>query len=294
MIRNWRISTIVTHLFFIVLCLLFTIPILTIVSISLSKESDILAFGYKIIPKSIDFSAYQFVFANPHQMIDSYKITIFVSIVGATTSVLIMLMLAYVLSRKIFKYRNFLAFIAFFTMLFNGGLIPKYILITQYLHLGNNIGILLLNDIVTVWYIFILRTFIQQIPEEILESAVMDGASEFRMFSSLILPLSKPAIATIGLFVLLRYWNDWTTPLIYISNPKLYPLQFMLQKVLLELQSILENMDNLPSSLADLNKIPSETVRMALAIIAAGPMLFVMPFFQKYFVRGLTIGSVKG
>jgi putative aldouronate transport system permease protein len=179
-------------------------------------------------------------------------------------------------------------------MLFNGGLIPKYILVTQYLHLGNSLGILLINDLVTVWYIFILRTFVQQIPEEILESAIMDGASEFRMFFHLILPLSKPAIATIGLFVLLRYWNDWTTPLIYISDPKLYPLQYLLQKILLDLQSILENMDKVPPSMLETEKIPGETVRMAFAIIAAGPMLFIMPFFQKYFVRGLTIGSIKG
>jgi putative aldouronate transport system permease protein len=289
-----RLTNFIIHLFFIALSLSFIVPIITVISVSLSKESDIVNFGYQIIPKTIDFSAYKYIFANPQQIIDSYKVTVLVSAVGTFISIMLMLMFAYVLSRKIFRLRIVFAFFLFFTMLFHGGLIPSYILVTQYLHLGNSIGILLVNGLVTGWYVFILRTFVQQIPEEILESAVMDGASEFRIFFHLIVPLSKPAIATIGLFVLLHYWNDWMTPLLYISNPKLYPLQYLLQKVLQDLQAILSSMDFIPPSMVDTSQLPSETVRMALAIISAGPMLFIMPFFQKYFVRGLTIGSIKG
>jgi len=282
------------HSYFIILCVLFTLPIVAVVSVSLSSEADIVNWGYKLIPRTIDFSAYQYVFADPGQILNSYIVTLFTSIVGPTISVFIMLMFAYVLSRKIFKYRNAIAFIAFFTMLFNGGLIPKYILVTQYLHLGNTLGILLVNGLVTVWYMFILRTFIQQIPEEIMESAMIDGASEFRIFLSLVVPLSKPAIATIGLFILLHYWNDWMTPLIYVTDHKLYTLQYLLQRILLDLQEYTNNMNNLPSDMLDSSKIPGETIRMALAVVSAGPMLFIMPFFQKYFVRGLTVGSVKG
>lgn len=287
-------TDILIHAYFIILCLLFTLPIVSVVSVSLSSESDIVNWGYKLIPRTLDLSAYHYIFADPGQILNSYIVTLFTSIVGPTISVTIMLMLAYVLSRRIFKYRNAIAFIAFFTMLFNGGLIPKYILVTQYLHLGNSLGILLLNGLVTVWYIFILRTFIQQIPEEIMESAMMDGASEFRIFASLVVPLSKPAIATIGLFILLHYWNDWMTPLIYVTDHKLYTLQYLLQRILLDLQEYTNNMQNLPSDMLDSSKIPGETIRMALAVVSAGPMLFVMPFFQKYFVRGLTVGSVKG
>ncbi|WP_135546558.1 carbohydrate ABC transporter permease [Paenibacillus cymbidii] len=292
--RRFDATRFVIHAFFVALSLLFTVPILTVVSISLSEESDIVHFGYPIIPRNLDFSAYRYIFANPQQIFDSYLVTILLAAIGPAVSVMMMLMIAYTLSRKIFRFRSAVAFFLFFTMLFNGGLIPRYILVTQYLHLGNTLGILFLNGLVTVWYIFILRTFIQQIPEEMLESAVMDGASEFRIFGHLIVPLSKPAIATIGLFVLLHYWNDWMTPLIYISNPKLYPLQYLLQRVLQNLQEILENMNHIPSDMTDASNIPSESVRMALAIMASGPMLFIMPFFQKYFVRGLTVGSVKG
>jgi len=291
---NKVVYKIFIHLVLILLSVMFIVPILTLFSISISNEKQILQSGYSILPKIIDFSAYSYIFENPKIILDAYKVTIFVSVLGALTSIFMMMMCAYALSRKCFKYRRFINFYLFFTMLFNGGLIPKYILTTQYLHLQNTMLILMLAMLVNVWYIFILRTFIQDIPESIIESAMLDGASEFRIFISLIVPLSKPAIATIGLFVLLGYWNEWMTALLYITTPKLYPLQYLLQKIMQNLQQVLQNMDKMPSSMANQTDVPSETVRMALAVVAAGPMLFVMPFFQKYFVRGMTLGSVKG
>jgi putative aldouronate transport system permease protein len=179
-------------------------------------------------------------------------------------------------------------------MIFNSGLVPTYILVTQHLHLRNTVAILILSGLVNVWYVFILRTFIQGINEAIIESAFIDGANEFRIFLSFILPLSKPAIATIGLFMMLRYWNDWMPALLYITKPELFPLQYLLQRTLQNLEEILKNMDKMPSNALKDFKVPSESIRMAMAVVAAGPMLFILPFFQKYFVRGMTIGAVKG
>ena len=204
------------------------------------------------------------------------------------------MMCAYVIARKGYKYRRVLSFYLFVTMIFGGGIVPKYIVVTQLLGLKNSVFILILNVMVNVWFIFILRAFIQDINEEIFEAATIDGASEFKIFKSIVVPLSKPALATFGLFMLLRYWNEWMTALLYIDDTELYPLQYLLQRILRDLDAILRNMDRMPPGAKDTYKVPSETVRMAMAVIATGPMLFIMPFFQKYFVRGMQLGSVKG
>lgn len=283
-----------TNMFFIILSFIFIVPIISVFSISLSNEADIFENGYRLIPKSISLLAYKYIFRNPDQIVTAYKVTVITSLIGAVLSTLVMMMCAYTLSRKCFKYRRFISFYISFTLLFNGGLIPSYILTTKYLRLQDTWLILILSGLVNVWYIFVLRTFIQGIPEAIIESAIIDGANEFRIFSSLIIPLSIPAIATIGLLNLFGYWNNWMTALLYINNSDLYPIQYLLQKVMTDLQAILSNMRRIPSSVVIETSIPSETVRMALAVVAAGPMLFIMPFFQKYFVRGMTVGSVKG
>lgn len=292
--NNMSVSKALIHLFFVVLSAVFIVPILLVISISLSDENDIIKSGYKLLPMHISTTAYEYVFKNPEQIINSYKVTILYSFTGTAAGVFIMMMCAYTLSRKKFAYRGIISMYLFFTILFNGGLVPGYILTTQYLHLQNTIWVLILSGLVNVWYIFVFRALIQVIPESIVESAHMDGASEFRIFLSLIVPLSKPAIATVGLFVLLGYWNEWMTALLYIDRPRLYPLQYLLQKILQNLDAILRNMNKMPVAYSKEFKVPSETVRMAMAIIAAGPMLVIMPFFQKYFVRGMTIGSVKG
>lgn len=282
------------HLFFLLLSCAFIIPILTMISVSLSREEDILKYGYSIIPRSFSLEAYSYVFNNLEQIINSYKVTVFTSFFGTFLALTIMLMCAYALSRKGFKLKSFIAFYLFFTMMFGGGLIPKYILMTQYLHLQNTVWAIIFNNLVNVWYIFILRAFLQEIDDSIIESAQIDGASEYRIFTSLIVPMSKPAIATIGLFMLLGKWNQWMAALLYIDVKELYTLQYLLQKILQELHEITQHMDKMPAGYANTQKLPTETMRMALAIMVAGPMLFIMPFFQKYFVRGIRIGSIKG
>ena len=292
--KKITLSQVLIYSYFFILSLSFILPVMLVVSISLSDEADIMANGYSLIPSNISFEAYSFIFTNPEKIISSYIVTIFTSFVGASIAILIMMMCAYVLARKGFKYKSLLAFYLFFTMIFGGGIVPKYMVVTQLLGLKNSILILILNVMVNVWFIFILRAFIQDISDAMFESAVIDGASEIKIFWAIVMPLSKPAIATFGLFMLLRYWNEWMTALLYIDERSLYPLQYLLQKTLQDLQAILQSMDKLPPGAGDIYDVPSESVRMAMAVITTGPMLFIMPFFQKYFVRGMQLGSVKG
>ncbi len=285
---------VIIHTILILLSVVFIVPILILISTSISSEAQIAGHGYSIFPRLIDFTAYRYIFKNPASIISGYRVTVIVSVVGTLSGMMIMMMCAYALARRHFNYRRIVNFYLFFTMLFGGGLIPTYILTTQYLNLQNTIWVIILSQLVNVWYVFILRTFIKDIPEAIIESAMIDGASEFKIFLHIILPMSKSAIATIGLFTLLAYWNEWMTALLYINKPELFTLQYLLQKIMLNLQAMLQNMNKVPSNMATNEAIPSETARMAMVIIAAGPMIVIMPFFQKYFTRGMTIGAVKG
>lgn len=281
-------------LFFIVLCCLIILPFVVLVSISLSSEKDIAEFGYRVLPKAIDFGAYRYVFNNPQSIIDAYKITIIYSALGTFVSILVQAMMAYPLSRYTLRGRTGISFYLYFTCLFSGGLVPSYILLTQYLHLNNTIWIYILPSMVSVWNVFMMRTFFQGIPTEIIESMYIDGASEYNIFFKTILTLSKPVIATLSLTTFLGKWNDWNTSMLYIDNQKLISLQYLLQRIMKNIE-ILQQSNNVDiSMLMSASEIPSESARMAMAVVAAGPALLIFPFFQKYFVRGLTVGSVKG
>lgn len=282
------------HLFFIILSIAFVIPLWTVVSISISNEIDIVNFGYRLIPKSIDWTAYQYIFKNPDSILNAYKVTTIISVAGLLLYLLMGSMIAYAISRTDFKYRSQITFYLFFTMLFNGGLVPYYILLSQYFHLRNTYAALILPLLGNVWYIFIMRTSFQQIPKAIIESATIDGAKELQIFFRIILPLSTPVLATIGLLQLLGNWNSWFNALLFIDRQELYPLQYLLQTTLRNIQELTQNMENRPMHLSSSQMVPTESMRMAMAVVATGPMLFVFPFFQKYFVTGLTVGSVKG
>ena len=177
-------------------------------------------------------------------------------------------------------------------MLFSGGLVPTYILTANYLHLSNTIWVYILTGLISPWYVFMMRTFFNDIPEAIIESALIDGANDFTIFARFVIPLSKPVIATIALFMFLAKWNDWNTALLYITDDNLVSLQYLLQKIMQNIQ-LIQNSD-FALNMATGNEIPAETVRMAMVVIVAGPALIVFPFFQKFFVQGLTVGSVKG
>lgn len=294
-VKPYRLSLLPIHLLFLAASILFIVPLWSIVAISLSGESDISEYGYRLFPVKLDFQAYRYIFDNPMTILSAYKVTVIISFAGTFLSLLMISMCAYALSRSDFKYRGAITFYLFFTMLFSGGLVPYYMMMTKYLHLQNTYAALIIPLLGNVWYIFLMRTFFQQLPDSLAESATIDGASEMRIYTSIILPLSKPVLATVGLLQLLAYWNSWYQALLFISKGDMYPLQYLLQVMMQNIQEILKNMqNNVPVDQAQLGRIPTESTRMALCILAIGPMLFVFPFFQKYFAKGLTVGSVKG
>lgn len=289
----FRKESVAIHIIFIFFCSICVIPFILLVSISLSREIDIIDYGYRFIPIKIDFSAYKYILQNPKQILNAYWVTALSTVIGTFISLMVMSLVAYPLSRTNFKGRKGITFYLFFTMLFNGGLVPSYILITQYLKLGDTFWVLIIPGLVNVWHVILLRTFFQNLPISIFESAKLDGASELKIYSIIVLPLSKPVLATVALFGVLARWNDWYTVLLYIRSTELETLQFLLQKIIMNIQLMRDNMNVIPDGML-VTELPSETARMAMVILAAGPMLVVFPFFQKYFVKGLTVGSVKG
>ena len=286
------IQQVVLCVIFAILCLLIIFPFWLLISASLSDPQALATNGYQVWPSPVSFSAYEYVFKNPQQILRAYGITFVFSITTMVLSVLFMSMVAYPLSRSNLKGRSVINFYLYFTMLFSGGLVPSYILIAKFLHLNDTIWVYILPSLINPWYVFMIRTFFKGIPGEIIESATIDGASEYTIFIRMILPLSKPVIATISLFMFLGKWNDWNTALIYISKPELYSLQYLLQKIMEDINLLKQNQQ--AATMMDMSNIPTETVRMAMAVVVAGPALVVFPFFQKYFVKGLTVGSVKG
>ena len=266
------------------------IPIIIVLSVSLSKESDVVDKGYRLIPSNITFYAYKFVFKDGTTIVNAYKNTIFVTITGTILSLIIIALFAYPLSRKTLKYRKQFTFFLFFTMLFSGGLVPWYIVCSQLLHITNTYLALILPYIMNAWYVIIMRTFFStNIPDSIIEAARIDGAGEALTFFRIVVPLSLPAFATVGMFITLSYWNDWWLNLILTTDSRFYCLQYLLMKMLTSSDIIMKMHD--PKMMLE---TPSETARMAMCLLAVGPIVLAYPFFQKYFVKGLTVGSLKG
>ncbi|MCK9862439.1 carbohydrate ABC transporter permease [Paenibacillus sp. ATY16] len=268
------------------------IPFLLVVSSSLSQESSIVEKGYQLIPAVWSTDAYSILFKYPEQMLRAYGVTIAVTAAGTLVGLFITAMTAYVLQRKDFRWRNQFAFFFFFTTLFSGGLVPWYMLIVTYLDLKDKLIVLILPMLLNVFYIIVMKTFMSSIPEAITESAKIDGAGDFRIFVQLILPLSKPVLATIGLFIALAYWNDWYNALLFVSDEKLMPLQYYLYKMLGNMDGMRKAM--VASGAVVTTNIPTESLKMAMTIVATGPILLAYPFIQRYFVQGLTLGAVKG
>ena len=276
-----------------VICAVVLLPFVLVVSVSFTNERALADFGYKLWPAKLDLAAYRYIFRNPGTIIEAYKVTFIFSVATMALGVLLMAMFAYPLTRKSLKGRRGISFFLYFTMLFNGGLVPTYILITKYLNLGDSIWVYILPGIISPWYVFMIRTFFDGIPFSLVESAVIDGASEYTVFFRIILPLSKAVLSTVALFTFLGKWNDWYTAMLYINEESLVSLQYLLQRIMNNIKLLQESNQNF-SVLMSASEIPSESVRMAMAVIVAGPALVVFPFFQKYFVKGVTVGSVKG
>jgi putative aldouronate transport system permease protein len=273
---------------FAAVCLM---PLILILASSLTSESSIIRYGYNLWPREFSLGAYRMIFENPARILNAYGITIFVTVVGTALSVFINAMTGYVLQRKDFRWRNVFSFYFFFTTLFTGGLVPWYILCVKTLGLKNSVWALIVPTLVSVWNIILVKGFMNGIPFDITESAKIDGAGDFKIFLRLILPLAKPVIATIGLFTALTYWNDWYMCMLFIDKKELYSLQYLLYQMMGSIQAMREIASQTSVAAAS---IPVESTKMALTVVVTGPIIFLYPFVQKYFVKGLTLGSVKG
>lgn len=284
----------VSHLIAILFAVICIIPFILVVSASLTNEFALNENGYRLIPSEFDTLAYEYIFKNPKTILQSYGVTILITVATTVFGVIFMAMIAFPISRKNCKFRRSLSFYVFFTMLFSGGLVPSYILITQYLHMNDNILVLIIPSLINPFFIIMIRTFFQNLPDSLFESAKIDGASEFRIFFSMSLPLSIPVLASVAFFTAMGKWNDWYTPMLYINKEALVPLQYMLYRIQNDLQVLLSAMNNTSSITIDPHDLPGNNLVMAMAVVATGPMLVVFPFFQRYFVQGLTVGAVKG
>ncbi|WP_152393297.1 carbohydrate ABC transporter permease [Paenibacillus guangzhouensis] len=289
--RSTLLFNIVGYVVISILSLVCLLPFWLIISGSFSSEAEIVRDGFKIFPSEFTFSAYQSVFSNPQQIFKAYLVSISLTAMGTLLGLFFISMAGYVLSRKDFKYRNSLSFFIYFTTLFSGGLIPWYILVVKYLDWKDSYLALLVPMMISAWNIILMKNFMKSIPESIVESAKIDGAGEFTIYSRLILPLSTPGLATIGLFLGLAYWNDWFSANIFITTEAKYPLQFLLYKILAS-AAVLKT--SVAANLSADFKPPTESLKMAVAIVVTGPIIFLYPFMQRYFVKGLTIGAVKG
>lgn len=277
----------------VLVCALCIIPLLAVVAISFSTDLTIMKEGYGLWPKDFTLSAYQFVFKDVKAILRSYGISILTTVVGCVLGLGLNALMAYVLSRKDYAYRKLLTVIFTIPMLLNGGMVANYIWISRYLGLKNNLWAIILPGLVVPWFVILLRTFFAEIPHSLIEAATVDGAGEVTIFTRIILPLSKPSLATVGMFLTLNYWNEWFLPLMYIDRSDLYNLQYRLYAMMRDVQEMTRSIAASGMNI-DISSMPTESMRMAMCVIAAGPMLMIFPFFQKYFVKGLTVGGVKG
>ena len=274
--------------------LLCAMPFALIAINSFTSESALMRNGYTFFIKEFSLEAYKLAFRNPERIFWAYRNTVAATAIGTTLAVLLATMTGYVLQRKDFAQRNGFSLFFFFTTLFNGGLVPTYILMTKYLGLKNSYLVLVLPYMFSVWNMIIAKSYIKGIPYEITESAKVDGANDVYIFFKLILPLCKPLVATLALFSALTYWNDWFTSLLYITSENKMSLQYFLQEMINSVQA-LRNLIAMGASVdTGLVDLPEETMKMAMTIITTGPIILLYPFIQRYFVKGLTIGAVKG
>ncbi|MDR1970837.1 MAG: carbohydrate ABC transporter permease [Treponema sp.] len=273
---------------FAVLCLL---PFMMMVSASFSTETVIMTEGIGILPKSFSMDAYTIALKNPKYIVGSYIVTIILTITGTLIGLFLISMTGYALYRPDFFIRNKIAFYFYFTTLFSAGLAPSYIWMTRYLNLKNTYFAVLLPLLMSPWLIILMRNFMKSIPYEITESGKIDGAGDFRIFVSLVFPMMKPALATIGLFLALSYWNEWYNSMLYLPNVDYKPLQYYLYKIVNEAAALRQS---LAGSVVTVGALPTTTLKMATAVLATGPIILLYPFVQKYFISGIVVGSVKG
>lgn len=273
------------------LCLL---PFVIVVSASLSTEKEIMKHGFSLIPRVFSLEAYETVFERPDVILRAYINTIMVTIIGTVLGLFITSMASYVLQRKDFEWRNKFSFYFYFTTLFNGGLVPWYIVMVRLLRLKDSYLALILPLLFSVFNMLVMKTYISGIPDALTEAAIIDGCNDFAIYLRIILPLSKPALATIGLFIALGYWNDWYNSMLFINTESKYTLQYFLYEKVNNIEAYKKVIAQSGGTVGTLIELPTETLKMALTVVVTGPIILAYPFAQKYFVQGITIGAVKG
>lgn len=278
----------------IVVCLLTLIPIYVIVVASVTSEASLAANGYRLWPEEFSARAYHFLFSQGSIVVTAYINTIISTVVGTVLSVIMVGLYAYPLSRDNFKFGTFFTFYAFFTMLFSGGLVSYYMVTRQILLLDNTLWALFLPSAFSPFWVIVMRTFYKlNVPDAIVEAARIDGASEWRTFMQIVLPLSVPGLATVALFSAIGIWNNFFNCLLLVDDARYYSLQFTIYTTLNNIRFLLENADKM-QGLVNISELPSQTFRMAMAVVTVGPIILAYPFFQRFFIKGLTIGAIKG
>jgi putative aldouronate transport system permease protein len=278
----------------VVCCILTLFPIYVIVISSLTSEASLTTYGYRLWPKEFSVAAYTFLFSKGSIVITAYKNTILSTVAGTFLSVFMVGLYAFPLSRDNFKFRTFFTFYAFFTMLFGGGLVSYYMVMRQILQIQNSLWALFLPSAFSPFWVIVMRTFYKaNVPNEIIESARIDGASEWRTLFQVVVPLAIPGLATVALFSAIGIWNNFFNCLLLVDEATYYNLQFTIYTTLNNIRFLLENADKM-QGLVNISALPSQTFRMAMAVVTVGPIIFAYPFFQRFFIRGLTIGAIKG
>ena len=284
---------ILAHVAMIIMGIMVVFPLALLIMSSITSEADIMKYGYSIFPRNFDFTSYKYIFGEG-SIFHSYFITIIVTLIGTLVSVVITTMISYTLTVPGLPGKGILSFYVLFTMLFSGGLVPSYMMWTSMFHVKNTLTALIVPFMLcNAFHIMITRTyFANNIPKEILESARIDGMTEFGIFFKIVLPLSTPIIATIGFMKALMYWNDWKNSLYFITDKEYVGIQALLNNMLTNVQYLSQSAD--ASSVAMETNIPTLGIRMAVAVVGMIPMAVLYPFFQKYYMKGLTVGAVKG
>lgn len=271
-----------------VLCLL---PFMLVISSSLTDELAIIQDGYRLFPRKLSTYAYE-VIIEAGIVTRAYGVTIFITVVGTLLSMIVTSGISYAISVNSLRYRNHIAFFVYFTMLFHAGLVPTYLLIAKYLHMKNTLWVLILPVLVNPWNMFLLRNFFKTVPSELPESAKMDGATDMHILFKIVIPVSLPAMATISLFYSLGYWNEWFRAMLFIDKEHLYPLQYLIMRIIRNIQFV--DQIAAEAGIDTATFMPDYSARMATAVLTIGPIIFVYPFVQRYFVKGLLVGSIKG
>lgn len=291
--RSKALSNLPIAIILLIFAMLCVLPFWLVLSGSLTSEAEIMSSGFGLFPKKIDFTAYKILMTNMSRILNGYKISLIVTVVGTTLTVVVVSLAAWPISQNRVKYHNALNFFVLFTILFSGGMVPWFIVCRNMLHLTDTIWALILPYVANAWYIFLVRNYYRGIPDELVEAAKIDGAGEYRIFGQIIFPLSKPVLATIALFACLAYWNDWWLGIMLVDKVEMQPLQLLLRTITSNIQ-FLSTAGNANAVAVASSSIPSEAIKMATCIITIGPIILVYPFVQKYFVKGIMVGAVKG